>query len=426
YNWGTLIVRNSTINDNQARYGGGIFDASPNGAGSLQGSTISGNQAEQGGGIGSAGLLLLQNSAVLSNTASDAGGGIAGSETIVVKSVISGNQAVRGGGIINWGILTAQDSTLQANAASSYGGGVMNDYSGIAVLETSTLRDNTATQAGGGVLTVNYESILALENSTLSGNQAGQGGGLYLGNNPSIAFVQNSTLAGNQAGQGGGIYAQQPGYPWSDFLSLHLLNTIVADSPSGGGLKINRHNLIEDGSCSPLLSGDPLLGPLADNGGATWTHALLDGSPAIDAGDAALYPLADQRGELRPFDGDGDGQAGCDIGAYEVMLRYDSQVTITTDLPDPSVVGQPVTVTFSMAGDPPEAGTPGGTLIVNDGVGDYCIAEASEGECTLIPTSAGDLTLTAAYAGDCNFAASSDSVAHRVDYYTMLLPLVMK
>lgn len=61
----------------------------------------------------------------------------------------------------------------------------------------------------------------------------------------------------------------------------------------------------------------PMLGPLADNGGPTWTHALLPGSPAIDAGDPALCEATDQRGVARPKNGDGDGNPVCDIGAFE-------------------------------------------------------------------------------------------------------------
>ena len=60
------------------------------------------------------------------------------------------------------------------------------------------------------------------------------------------------------------------------------------------------------------------LGPLADNGGPTMTHALLPGSPAIDAGRNSGAPMTDQRGLPRPQDANGDGWAVVDIGAYEV------------------------------------------------------------------------------------------------------------
>jgi CSLREA domain-containing protein len=200
--------------------------------------------------------------------------------TLSYLSVISGVVSDDGGGIFNGGVLTLNNSALSGNSAS-LGGGILN------------------------------KDVLTLNNSTLSGNSAGLGGGIY---NVGTLTVTNSTLNGNSASFGGGIYNNG---------TLHLRNTLVANSLSGGDCSgdpaTNVNNLIEDNTCSPALSGDPNLGPLQDNGGPTFTHALLSPSPAIDAGDAGTCLATDQRGINRPLDGDGDGLAICDIGAYEVV-----------------------------------------------------------------------------------------------------------
>ena len=99
-------------------------------------------------------------------------------------------------------------------------------------------------------------------------------------------------------------------------MPTYLYNTLIANSLGGsydcyGVLAANDHNLIRDGSCSPAISSDPLLGSLADHGGETQTHALLRGSPAIDAGNDDTCLATAQRGVPRPQG------AACDIGAFE-------------------------------------------------------------------------------------------------------------
>ena len=411
--------------ENEATYGGAL---SGYGTSVILNSTLRGNRAEFGGGISCVGSVFVHDSSILENIANDTGGGLESYETVVVKSVVSGNQAENGGGISNKGILTVQESTIQNNQAYESGGGVQNEY-GLTTIESSLIKENTASQKGGGILTGYWDGILTFEDSTLSGNQAGQGGGIYLDNRSSITWLQNNTLAGNQGVEGGGIYVELPSYNYSQW---HMINSIIADSSSGGdcvdlgeSLGLNINNLIEDGSCNPLLSGDPQLEPLAFNGGATWTHALPQSSPTVDAGDDRFCPLTDQRGSLRPFDGDGDGQAMCDLGAYEYAVRQASRITITSHLPEPSLTGQPVRVQFEVEAVDGGTDEPQGYVTVNDGVGDYCVGLVEEGECSLIPTSAGILTLTARYGGDLLFEASLDEETHQVDY-GILLPIVMK
>ena len=151
----------------------------------------------------------------------------------------------------------------------------------------------------------------------LDGSGGGLGGGIY---NSGTLTVINSTFSGNSAAtSGGGIYNTG---------TLNYSNTIIANSTGGdctlnaGSIGTNTNNLVEDGSCSASLSGDPSLGALADYGGPTQTMALQSGSLAIDAGDDATCAAApvnnlDQRGVTRPLDGNSDSTATCDVGAYE-------------------------------------------------------------------------------------------------------------
>jgi CSLREA domain-containing protein len=213
------------------------------------------------------------------------GGAIAGGGTLTVRRcLVANSQAEAGGGILWFGTVTVDQCTIAGNRAFSLSGGGVVINAGLVTITNSTLTGNAAPAGfGGGALLVNVG--LSLDNDTIAGNQAGAGGGLFL-------------LAGGQ-----------------------LANTIVAGN-QGGDCQIivgptSDHSLDSDNSCGLTDAGslpgvNPLLGPLANNGGPTDTQALLAGSPAIDAGDTATCLPTDQRGVTRP-----QGPA-CDIGAYEV------------------------------------------------------------------------------------------------------------
>jgi len=261
--------------------------------------TIRNGSAYYGGGIRNAGKLVINDSTISGNSATDFGGGIYtvdGTQTTLNNTTISGNTAKEGGGIANKGTLTINRSTISANESHScsrklcigFGGGVIN--------------------FGQGTLTLN--------NSTLSGNTSVSGGGIF---NYGTVTINNSTISGNSAAVGAIVGG-----------SVILQNSIVANSSGGpncfGTMTSNGYNLSSDNSCNfngpgDLNNTDPMLGSLASNGGPTQTMALLPGSPAIDAGNPngctdgkGNLLKTDQRGFPRP---DKEDTSGCDMGAFE-------------------------------------------------------------------------------------------------------------
>jgi uncharacterized repeat protein (TIGR01451 family) len=261
-------------------------------SGSVNGSLV-------GGAIANEGTLYLLDSAVYGNSSNTLGGGIAnapGKTMVIQDSTIMNNNALSGGGINNNGSLTITGSTIINNNALVVGGGI-----------------------------VNWEGSLSLNNSTLGDNSALAGGGLWAFDGS--LYINNGTFNLNNAPFGGGAYFQAG--------TLDMRNTILANNPDGSDCFIddevqingNSHNLVEDGSCSndasDLVSGDPKLDSLVDNGVATLTYQPLFGSPAIDAGDNATCEPKDQHGQTRPIDGDINGAADCDIGSVEVLPNAD-------------------------------------------------------------------------------------------------------
>lgn len=294
----------------------------------IEGLTVRKGDADEGGGIRNSVLvrLSLVDVAVRDNSASVFGGGLFnGGEMELVRAAVSGNFGDDGGGMFTEGdsYTAIYSSTFSGNGTAGSGGGINNQ--GELWLEASTLSGNEAATNGGGLYN-NFEATLV--NVTLSGNMADRGGGLRNGNTISLL---NVTIAGNTAGD------PDDGSGLENDNAATLQNTLLAgNSPAncaGVALTSLGHNLDDGDTCGLDAAGDvvnvdALLRPLADNGGPAETHALDEESAAVDAGDDEACPAADARGAARPADGDEDGTAVCDIGAFELVPEIDLEWTL--------------------------------------------------------------------------------------------------
>ncbi|MBK8466299.1 MAG: right-handed parallel beta-helix repeat-containing protein [Chloracidobacterium sp.] len=306
-----IDIRDSVFTNNHAGVGAATLF--------IRNTTVSGST---GGGLGSSNLTLI-DSQVINNGGRGIYAGNGPSTTAIVEnSIIAGNGDY---GLSSSATTTIRNTVISNNLRS----GIL--PTGTMYLINSAVTGNRASQ-GGGIYSYSSLARLYITNSTISGNvSSNKGGGIYLGSESNPAggiFLVNSTIAHNQAqGQGGGIRLE------TSPISSSVTNTIIA-----GNISTNTNE--EDVSCvftsqgsnligdttggtgwvaSDLLNINPMLGPLTDNGGPTFTHAVQNGSPAIDAGNnsRAVYPQTqmflsdDQRGFPRMV-----GLA-VDIGAYE-------------------------------------------------------------------------------------------------------------
>lgn len=355
----TFFIRNASGTE-----GGGLASDTTMLGGELNlvGSTFRGNMATTfGGGLASVGQAHVIRTLFENNTSTLDGGGIAATSGLITvnSSQLVDNTANRDGGGFALGFdagagggesdtLAEADfafTTIDGNTAAMNGGGIVNAGGRVYVL-TSTLEENTAMTGNGGGLANTIGGTSEVVSSTFSGNMAanGQGGGLH--NDGGMLEVTNATVTLNTAGNGGGISSQMNA-------NTTLSNTIAAGNlaPMSGPdvhadtvITSGGHNLIGVGDAG-FVNGvnsdqvgsvgnplNPLLGALTNNGGVTRTHALQGGSPAINAGNLLNLDMdepefdVDQTGAFRLVGSD------VDIGAFEVQAApAPIYVTTTTD-----------------------------------------------------------------------------------------------
>ena len=262
-----------------------------------------GSSSSDGGGIYNNGTLTLSLGIITNNTGG-AGGGIGnGGILAIVKSSVSNNVATAGGGgIRNWGTIKLSNSSVSGNVAPGMlmlgGGGGINNWGTLIMTDVTISDNNINSDDGGGIFNAN--SILILNNTTISRNKANRGGGIY---SYSSVISRDSLLADNTA-----TYMGPECYGSINSVGYNLVQDTsgcTVSASTGDQLNVNAQ-------IYPLLFGSPAYNPLKPD------------SPAIDAGNPAGCKdqdgnmiTTDQRGTLRPMDGNGDGIAICDIGAYE-------------------------------------------------------------------------------------------------------------
>jgi hypothetical protein len=241
---------------------------------------------------------------ILDNDALDSGGGVffSNGNLNITNAVFRGNEL---------------------SGSASAGGGLFNGTSSTTIIKQAEFSANTSADSSGGI---HNQGTITLENATLSGNSASFAAGM-LSTAVGGSSILNSTIYANKVPSGSGVGGLVA------YTSITIKNTIISGNDndeclnfSGTAITSNGNNISGDATCGFSAGGDqpntdPLLGPLADNGGFSKTHAPLNFSPAIDGGNNSGCPAVDQRYVNRPIDGEANGTATCDVGALELQLK---------------------------------------------------------------------------------------------------------
>ncbi len=280
--------------------------------------------------IASFGSLTLVSCVITNCRGAYWAGGIYGDNIVMSNTIVTRNGGVLGGGglYLVGGTNYFYGCTISSNFAALDGGGGIKNYEGYTTMVNCTVSGNNADDNGGGGGIYNL-GTLSMTNCTVSGNSVmanntnfGGAGILNTTRNTdqipgtnAVLYMTDCTIVSNNAvvEPGGGVLNEGTFYVQDSIIANNSSNDFVGTLTSQGYNLIGNTNgcTLTNDLTGNIYGVDPLLGPLQYNGGTTLTHALLAGSPAIDAGPANAAPFTDQRGMSRP-----QGAAD-DIGAYE-------------------------------------------------------------------------------------------------------------
>lgn len=411
-----LVMSSVNIKNNTAKHGGGVSQL---GTATLLNVTFTGNQATNAGGgmINRTGQSTFTNVVFDSNTSDlEEGGGLynmTATATINIGNFKNNSTNTSGGAIYNAGQLSATNTSIILNKATNNGGGIYN-IGTINDLNRVTFNQNSANK-GGGIYNTNL--VKNLKNVTIAQNKSKtDGGGISnMGATANFQNVLHSTIDSNVTLLNGAQIYNQSSSGAVFNLKSSIVSTRVVNAPTNcfGTIVDNGYNLQYAGnSCGTLqvASSDPFGGNNAafNLSQSIKTIRLSSTSQAIDAADPATCPTEDEENTVRPLDGNFDGTAVCDIGAYEYKNGTSVQVSATSN---PATANQPVTLTASLN---PLITSPviSGTVTFKEGNNTLGTATVVQGVATLNVNglSTGSYNLTATYNGD-SFFNSANSLA---------------
>jgi CSLREA domain-containing protein len=289
----TMYATNVTMANNTAGYDGGALSAGSYAEVIIDGSLFDSNKATDKNGFGGAlslggnSLVTISNTMFSNNISQRDGGAIyaTSAQFDVTNTTFNGNQVL--------------------DASNGLGGAVNFSSPNFANFKNVTITNNTSAYSGGGIYILTSGGGINFNNVTVTDNHAAYTGGLYIFDG--VINTRNSIIAHNTDDDAGN-YEDCGGVGVGEWLVTQGHNLVGV--PEGCGFVADTGDIIGQ---------DPLLGPLANNGGPVFTRALLAGSPALDAGDNSTCEFTDARGVDRPQDGNSDLTNKCDMGAYEKL-----------------------------------------------------------------------------------------------------------